>query len=294
MVYQNRQVVLSNSCRFWAAWQKSRQGRGPRRQVQIFATALKPEPGAAHCHLGAVRKRRWLLSSSSRLFWRAIRHCGGSRRGNRLQRAASRAPMGISPVSARRHSAITSLRMSATIRTFFMRPLAPPRRALKPLRKRALGLMPQPAPGQLAQHSADSRGAVLADPLLGLRTAAVVGRACQSDEGAQRPPVLEGPLEHLVDEHCRRLHADPDDTRQRLDHALQAIRFGDIHDPLSGLLDLLELRRQQARPALLRCERPRPFPGAQSDGPGDRTSAPGASAGSASSTPSYADRRDRA
>ena len=35
------------------------RGGGPRRQVQIFATALKPEPGAAHCHLGAVRKRRW-------------------------------------------------------------------------------------------------------------------------------------------------------------------------------------------------------------------------------------------
>ena len=37
------------------------RGGGPRRQVQIFATALKPEPGAAHCHLGAVpRKRRWV------------------------------------------------------------------------------------------------------------------------------------------------------------------------------------------------------------------------------------------
>ena len=106
------------------------RGGGPRRQVQIFATALKPEPGAAHCHLGAVRKRRWSLSSSSRLFWRFVRHCGRSQRGASLQRAASRAPMGISPVSARRHSAITSLRMSATIRTFFTRPLAPPRRAL--------------------------------------------------------------------------------------------------------------------------------------------------------------------
>lgn len=107
-----------------------RQGRGPRRQVQIFATALKPEPGAAHCHLGAVRKRRWVASSSSRLFWRFVHHCGRSRRGLKLQRAVSRAPAGTSPVSARRHSAITSLRMSATIRTFFMRPLAPPRRAL--------------------------------------------------------------------------------------------------------------------------------------------------------------------
>ena len=55
---------------------------------------------------------------------------GRSRPGGGLQRAASRAPMGTSPVSARRHSAITSLRISATIRTFFMRPLAPPRRAL--------------------------------------------------------------------------------------------------------------------------------------------------------------------
>jgi hypothetical protein len=27
---------------------------------------------------------------------------------------------------------------------------------------------------------------------------------------------------------------------------VQAIRFVDIHDPLSGLLDLLELRRQEA------------------------------------------------
>ena len=59
-----------------------RQGRGPRRQVQIFATALKPEPGAAHCHLGAVRKRRWVASSSSRLFWRFVHHCGRSRRGS--------------------------------------------------------------------------------------------------------------------------------------------------------------------------------------------------------------------
>ena len=59
-----------------------RQGRGPRRQVQIFATALKPEPGAAHCHLGAVRKRRWVASSSSRLFWRFVHHCRRSRRGS--------------------------------------------------------------------------------------------------------------------------------------------------------------------------------------------------------------------
>jgi hypothetical protein len=54
-------------------------GAGPRRQVQICATALKPEPGAAHCHLGA--ERRWSLSSSSRLFRRFARHCGRSRRG---------------------------------------------------------------------------------------------------------------------------------------------------------------------------------------------------------------------
>ena len=106
------------------------RGGGPRRQVQIYATALKPEPGAAHRHLGAVRKRRWSLSSSPRLFWRFVRHCGRARQGGSFQRAASRAPMGTSPVSARRHRAITSLRMSATIRTFFMRPLAPPRRAL--------------------------------------------------------------------------------------------------------------------------------------------------------------------
>jgi hypothetical protein len=66
--------------------------------------------------------------------------------------------------------------------------------------------MPQPALRQLAQHPTDSRVAALADSLLGLRTAAVVGRACQPDEGAQRPPVLEGPREHLADEHCRRLH----------------------------------------------------------------------------------------
>src|SRR6516162_113571 len=76
-----------------------RQGRGPRRQVQICATALKPEPGAAHRHLGAVRKRRWSLSSSPRLFWRFVRHFGRARQGGSFQRAASRAPMGTSPVS---------------------------------------------------------------------------------------------------------------------------------------------------------------------------------------------------
>ena len=121
----------------WSCWSSSRRARSqtwfrsdPRLVPFMFGRTLKPEPGAAHCHLGAVRKRRWSLSSSSQLFWRFVRHCGRSRRGGSLQRAASRAPMGTSPVSARRHSAITSLRMSATIRTFFMRPLAPPRRAL--------------------------------------------------------------------------------------------------------------------------------------------------------------------
>ena len=107
-----------------------RQGRGPRRQVQIFATALKPEPGAAHCHLGAVRKRRWvafLLISTVLALCSSLSPLAARLK---LQRAVSRAPAGTSPVSARRHSAITSLRMSATIRTFFMRPLAPPRRAL--------------------------------------------------------------------------------------------------------------------------------------------------------------------
>ena len=111
-------------------WSPSCSAEPPPSPPSLPALLLKPEPGAAHCHLGAVRKRRWSLSSSSQLFWRFVRHCGRSRRGGSLQRAASRAPMGTSPVSARRHSAITSLRMSATIRTFFMRPLAPPRRAL--------------------------------------------------------------------------------------------------------------------------------------------------------------------
>lgn len=106
------------------------RGGGPRRQVQIFATALKPEPGAAHCHLGAVRKSAGRFPPHLDCSGASFVIVGRSRLGGSLQRAASRAPMGTSPVSARRHSAITSLRMSATIRTFFMRPLAPPRRAL--------------------------------------------------------------------------------------------------------------------------------------------------------------------
>ncbi len=69
------------------------------------------------------------LSSSSRLFWRLVRRRLRSPRSARFQAAASRAPAGISPVSTKRHSAIRSLRMSATIRIFIMRPLAPARRA---------------------------------------------------------------------------------------------------------------------------------------------------------------------
>ena len=103
-------------------------GAGTKAAGPNLCNGVEPEPGAAHCHLGAVRKRRWSLSSSSRLFWRFGRHCAPRREAT--QRAASRAPTGTSPVSARRHNAITSLRMSATIRTFFIRPLAPERRAL--------------------------------------------------------------------------------------------------------------------------------------------------------------------
>jgi hypothetical protein len=53
-------------------------------------------------------------------------------------------------------------------------------------------------------------------------------------------------LKDRKNEHCRRLHADPTTRASAWIMRTSAIRFGDIHEPLSGLLDLLELRRRQA------------------------------------------------
>jgi len=49
-----------------------------------------------------------------------------------------------------------------------------------PLAHRAVGLVPQPAPGELDQQRSDPLVAGLADALLDLAAAAVVGRGCLS------------------------------------------------------------------------------------------------------------------
>lgn len=92
-----------------------RQGRGPKRQVQILTAALKPEPGAAHCRLGAVRKRRGSLSSSSRLFRRLqLRPFAGGASLSAQSAARRREPRRSQPSATARSRVCASARRSGS------------------------------------------------------------------------------------------------------------------------------------------------------------------------------------
>src|SRR5271166_2521859 len=67
---------------------------------------------------------RFLSSLHFPLIEEAKRHCFADD-----QAGFNTTPSGMTPWVAYRHRAISSLRASATIRIFFMRPLAPPRRS---------------------------------------------------------------------------------------------------------------------------------------------------------------------
>src|SRR5262245_41462900 len=62
---------------------------------------------------------------------------------------------------------------------------------LEPLTQRALGLIPQPPPGELDQHAAHVPVAGLADALLPLSAVTGIGSGGQADQGAGFPPIAE-------------------------------------------------------------------------------------------------------
>ena len=137
-------------------------------------------------------------------------------RSARETRRPSRAPTRLSgsrpparrPVVTYRHSAITSLRATATIPIRRAR-LPCPKVRLIPLREGALRLPAHPIPGELNADRLQPRIARATDPLLPRRLAAVVRRRRKAQEPADLPPIAERPPHQaLVEQHRRARRRD--------------------------------------------------------------------------------------
>src|SRR4051794_26510008 len=108
----------------------------------------------------------------------------------------------------------------------------------EPAARRALGLVPDPQPGQLDHGVAQARVAGLGDALLAGDLAAAPGRRRQPGVGGHLPPVGELAVEALVVEHRRDLRADPLEPLEQGDGRRLRSHLGDL--PLHELeaLDL--------------------------------------------------------
>src|SRR3954454_17661352 len=95
---------------------------------------------------------------------------------------------------------------------------------VEPARERATGLVAQPHPGEFNERRAQPPVAVLADPLLAVRSAAAVGLSSQPGVGAKRAGVAEAAHEGLVDQHGRGLHTNAAHTGELPDHLLRLTR----------------------------------------------------------------------
>ena len=104
------------------------------------------------------------------------------------------APVGTIPCVTYRHSAITSLRATATIPIRRAR-LPVPKLRLVPLRQRALRLPPHPIPRQLNADRLQPRIARPTDPLLALGLATVVRRGRKPEQPPNLAPIAKRPPE---------------------------------------------------------------------------------------------------
>src|SRR3954464_7829701 len=87
----------------------------------------------------------------------------------------------------------------------------------EPGAQQALGLVPQPQPGELHDRRPGARVAGPAEALVAAEPTAPVRARGQADVGGELPPVREAAVEHLVAEHGRDLGTDALQPPQRRD-----------------------------------------------------------------------------
>src|SRR5580700_4426121 len=130
-------------------------------------------------------------------------------------------PSGTSPVVTRRHSAISSLRASATIIVVLRAPLGPSVPRAIPLRQRTIFLEHQEAPRQLDQPTSYPRIAGLGQALLSAFRTALVGRSREPGVARHRSSISKLPRQDLLYQHVRRLDADTDHPGERPHHRMR-------------------------------------------------------------------------
>ena len=183
-------------------------------------TGLRPSiplaAGAAFRRWGPSERRRISAPDRSRSLATRSSPAASARTGMMRSRdQASLAPVGTRPVSENRHSAISSLRASATIITRRIRPRAPPVRSSIHLAKRAVRLMAQPAPRHLDEERTDPGRTVAADALVPLCVPACPRGRRQPGPARKLTAVAEVAVEDLLLEQHRVVRADPLQLGQR-------------------------------------------------------------------------------
>src|SRR5262245_65941244 len=123
---------------------------------------------------------------------------------------------------------MSSLRAKATI-IFFARGAGILGASFKPLGQGALLLKLEEAPRELDHSLPHASIAGSGEPLLAALAPAFVGRAREPAVARHRAPVAQVPRQDLLDQHVRRLDANPDHTPQNEDHQ--------IGSSLGGLLE---------------------------------------------------------
>src|SRR6266481_1396969 len=130
-------------------------------------------------------------------------------------------PSGTSPVVTRRHSAISSLRASATIIVVLRAPLGPSVPCAIPPRQRTVFLEHQEAPRQLDQPTSYPRVAGLGQALLSAFQTALIGRSREPGIARQRTSISKIPRQDLPHQHVRRLDTDTDHPGEQPHHRMR-------------------------------------------------------------------------
>src|SRR5215467_6743054 len=128
-------------------------------------------------------------------------------------------PSGTSPVVASRHSAIRSLRASATIMVLRVTPRASAVRA-RYLGQQAVRLVHQESPGELQHPTAHAGVAGFGKTALTSLLAALVRSSRQTGVSRHCFAVPQVARENLLYQHIGRLDADPDHPGEQVDRRI--------------------------------------------------------------------------
>src|SRR5258708_1527171 len=156
---------------------------------------------------------------------------------------------GTSPVVTRRHSAISSLRASATNIVVLRAPLGPSVRVRYHCASALSFWNIRKRPRQLDQPTSYPRIAGLGQALLSAFQTALVGRSREPGVARHRSSISKLPRQDLLHQHVRRLDADTDHPGEQPHHRMRPCIGGPLEPLGTCLLDRADLLTDQCQPS---------------------------------------------